>query len=115
MHIVGASLYTALLDEHDACRLYPQHLEAKPAYCQPGRGLRSQQEAARSAASSAVEQDALADEKAWPFLSQPQNTESEMRESIREPPSVQQLHRLLLLEESAMEADICRCAKLACG
>ena len=112
---MGASLYTALLNQHDACRLYPKHVEAKPACWQPGRGVRTRQEAARSAASSAVEQNTLTDDKAWPFLSPPQNTEDKVRESTSEPPSVQQLHRLLLLEESAMEADICRCAGLKSG
>ena len=89
-------------------------MEAEPAYRQPGRGLRLQQEAARSAAqaaaTSAVEQDALKDPEIWPPLSQPQ--EEEIKGSERVIPSVQQLHRLLLLEESAMEADICRCAVL---
>ena len=87
-------------------RLYPEHLHAAPAQQQPGRGLRARQEAAKLAARSAAEQDALPGDE-WPLLSQPLGDEA--KASARHIPSVQQLHRLLLLEESAMEADICRC------
>ena len=68
--------------------------------------------ATQAAAEAAVEHDALKNLEMWPPLSQPQSQENDIRGSERVLPSVQQLHRLLLLEESAMEADICRCAVL---
>ena len=69
-----------------------------PAYWQAGRGLRSLQEAAKSAAKVAAAGKGTPDqaEKGPPSGPTPPSR------------SMQQLHRLLLLEESAMEADICR-------
>ncbi len=84
-------------------RLYPQPVTMQPAHWQLGRGLRSRQEADRAAAR----------EPAPPGTSAHEGPPGRLRgdQQAREPLQKQldRLHRLLLLEESAMEADICRC------
>ncbi len=76
------------------CRLFLEPLKALPAYRQAGEGLRFWQKAAKAAA--AGEGTPNRAQKGLPTGLTPHSH------------SVQQLHRLLLLEESAMEADICR-------
>lgn len=80
-----------------AARLYPQPLKMQPAYCQAGRGLRSRQEAAKATAKL---------DGALATASQPPG--GQLSVAHEQGRSLAQLHRLLLLEESAMEADICR-------
>ena len=84
-------------------RLHPQPVTMQPAHWQLGRGLRSRQQADRAAAREPAQPGTSAQETA--------PGRPRMDQHAREPLQMHldRLHRLLLLEESAMEADICRC------